>query len=1129
MLEVKDLKKVYKTKGGVEVSALDGVSVTFPEKGMVFLLGKSGSGKSTLLNVTGGLDKPDGGEIIVKGRSSKEFSASDFDSYRNTFIGFVFQEYNILNEFTIEQNVALALQLQNKPNDKKAVAELLEQVDLADYGKRKPNTLSGGQKQRVAIARALIKQPEIIMADEPTGALDSNTGKQVMETLKKLSETKLVIVVSHDREFAETYGDRIIELKDGKIISDVTKTFVLPENSEENVIVIGDTIRVKNGEEITDADLKKIGAILKSKKGEAIVAAGEKEVKDVKRLCKIRDDGSQESFRSTENVEIASYNGRETKFIKSRLPMGHAIKMGASGLKSKPIRLIFTILLSVVAFVMFGTSSTFMLYDPNYSIAKALKEANYPAIVLSKSYKVETQSVRLNVSTGEERVDSSGETYQSTLFGAAEVGEKSKSGLRFAGIFNFTDTAYDNPVQYEFGLVSGAVYTPVSVRSSLKDYYVVTSSIGFSDCGESYLSSVGYRLSGKYPEASDEIALPEYLARTIVETEAAEISSPEDLIGKTIRFSGGVFRSDEKFKVTAICSVGEIASKYDVLKTAPNSIGSEEKGKLKSALYDYLKNSFHTVIFVGNDFHEAFKGRIVREESKTLDGVTISNLRFSTQFEDRSIGEWDFESVFSERLAEIYKSELRFRSLDGSVLASPSFENGKIYLNAELYQKLYQNALARYLYSIVEASAFDPNAKAIFGGDAFRDKFSAFWDATDLGEYVAYAQTWFQALSYKKYLYEAAATMRNSGDAAYWSGAFSDAFEKIENFKNGNEEAAPPTAEDWNAIESLVSSDYLSSFKQAAYAAILEFYGENIFGDQTWEILAALREQRLSESDFLIYKEKTDAFLSAKGKSVNDVKEIFAFGANDLVKHVYFCDKHNEKGTLEVAGVFETVDSRTGISYALSASWLEAHGTQREGNEYSWRTIYRSEYARPADAKYNLILSPTDNSQAQIAAALSSESVVKYEIESGVYELLQTFLELISMLEKVFLIVGAVVGTIAALFLLNFISVSISSKRRDIGILRAVGARGSDVFKIFYAEAFIIALVCFILASIGSFVVCFFLNKSLADALSMQLLNFNVANVGLIFGVAFFVSVIATFFPVFFAAKKSPVDSIRAL
>lgn len=226
MLSVKNLTKTYQTtksKTKNRVVALDNVSIDFPETGLVFLLGKSGSGKSTLLNAIGGLDTFDSGEIIIKGKSSANFSQSDFDSYRNTFIGFIFQEYNILENFTVAKNLALAIELQGKKADKEEINRLLEQVDMLPYAKRKPNQLSGGQKQRVAIARALIKNPEIIMADEPTGALDSNTGKQVMETLKELSKSKLIIIVSHDRDFAETYGDRIIELKDGKIIHDLTK------------------------------------------------------------------------------------------------------------------------------------------------------------------------------------------------------------------------------------------------------------------------------------------------------------------------------------------------------------------------------------------------------------------------------------------------------------------------------------------------------------------------------------------------------------------------------------------------------------------------------------------------------------------------------------------------------------------------------------------------------------------------------------------------------------------------------------------------------------------------------------------------------------------------------------------
>ena len=167
MLETRELVKIYQPKKGMPVIALDGVSLTFPEKGMVFLLGKSGSGKSTLLNVLGGLDNYNGGEIIIKGVSSKDFKQKHFDSYRNTYVGFIFQEYNVLDEFTVGANIALAIELQNRKAEDSEVNRILKEVDLEGFADRKPNELSGGQKQRVAIARALVKNPQIIMADEP--------------------------------------------------------------------------------------------------------------------------------------------------------------------------------------------------------------------------------------------------------------------------------------------------------------------------------------------------------------------------------------------------------------------------------------------------------------------------------------------------------------------------------------------------------------------------------------------------------------------------------------------------------------------------------------------------------------------------------------------------------------------------------------------------------------------------------------------------------------------------------------------------------------------------------------------------------------------------------------------------
>lgn len=220
MIELKNVCKTYKSKKGADTKALRDVSLSFDDCGMTFILGKSGSGKSTLLNILGGLDTYDSGDMLILGKSSKDFKGCDFDSYRNTYVGFVFQEFNILEDYDVYDNIVLALELQKKDKDEKTIENLLERLELTNLKHRKVNELSGGQKQRVAIARALIKNPKIILADEPTGNLDSKTSHQVMDLLKEISCEKLVIVVSHDVESSQKYADRIIEIKDGTVVSD---------------------------------------------------------------------------------------------------------------------------------------------------------------------------------------------------------------------------------------------------------------------------------------------------------------------------------------------------------------------------------------------------------------------------------------------------------------------------------------------------------------------------------------------------------------------------------------------------------------------------------------------------------------------------------------------------------------------------------------------------------------------------------------------------------------------------------------------------------------------------------------------------------------------------------------------
>lgn len=221
MLEIKNITKIYKTEG-FEQKALDKVSVNFRKSEFASVLGPSGSGKTTLLNIIGGLDKYTNGDLVINGVSTKKYKDAVWDSYRNHRIGFVFQSYNLISHQTILKNVELALTLSGvskKERIKKAKAALKE-VGLEKHIHKRPNQLSGGQMQRVAIARALVNNPDIILADEPTGALDSQTSVQIMDILKKVSQNKLVIMVTHNPELANTYSNRIINLQDGHIVDD---------------------------------------------------------------------------------------------------------------------------------------------------------------------------------------------------------------------------------------------------------------------------------------------------------------------------------------------------------------------------------------------------------------------------------------------------------------------------------------------------------------------------------------------------------------------------------------------------------------------------------------------------------------------------------------------------------------------------------------------------------------------------------------------------------------------------------------------------------------------------------------------------------------------------------------------
>ena len=599
MLEIRELYKVYKPKKGVPVTAINKVSLKFPDKGMVFLLGKSGSGKSTLLNLLGGLDKYDGGEIIIKGVSSKDFNQQRFDSYRNTYVGFIFQEYNILEEFSVGANIALALELQGKKATDEEINNILKEVDLEGFGNRKPNELSGGQKQRVAIARALVKNPEIIMADEPTGALDSNTGKQVFDTLKKLSRKKLVIIVSHDREFSEKYADRIIELADGQVISDVELDSAYSaadfaesgfENvadivpTERNLVFKGNTIELSSGYHLTEEDRIAINNYI------ADLKSGKVQIK----VSEEQTEGSRRFVPTNQDNIYTNSNKEEFKLIKSKLPLKNAFKIGASGLKYKKFRLVMTIFLSFVAFTLFGLADTLGSYDHIKACTNSLVDNNVKHLSLAKAIK-ETGGFEEDYYTD-----------YGNYMSKEDLAEIEKLlGIDFTGAYSNGEHMMNDNLGSD------------KLTESGNDLYI-TSFSGFAEVNNELLDKMNHKLvAGKLPDGiKDEIAVSLHCFETFKlgkyvdgsfdekgEVIQTEIKSYEDLIGKEIKLNG------IKYTITGIIDTNFNFDRYKELTTKEDYLTNAEQLARYALMSEFTYEVFYSltgVVMTGEGFIDRY-------------------------------------------------------------------------------------------------------------------------------------------------------------------------------------------------------------------------------------------------------------------------------------------------------------------------------------------------------------------------------------------------------------------------------------------------------------------------------------------------------------------------------------------
>lgn len=1179
MLEIRNVSKVYRSKTGEEVKALDRVSISFPETGMVFILGKSGSGKSTLLNIMGGLDSYDEGEFIIKGKSSKDFVGSDFDAYRNTFIGFIFQEYNVLDDFTVGANIGLALELQGKKATDEAVSGILQQVDLLNYAKRKPNELSGGQKQRVAIARALVKDPEIIMADEPTGALDSNTGKQIFDTLKELSKNKLVLIVSHDRDFAERYADRIVELADGKIIEDVTKHERKAERVSDGVHRIGDNIlRIESGYKLTAADLDMINAYLAQNKGDVLLSGDGRVNEEVRSAAGISKDGSATVFEGTvpeKDIKTKEYEKGKTKFIRSRLPMKNAVKMGSSGLKHKKFRLFMTILLSFISFAMFGLANTVAAYE-NISAATA-------SILDSH---VHNASVTVGVRHSTLYED--GDEYH--YYQEAGINEKdieylnAQTGLNFVPVY--TGSPYPNSggfsmdshmINYEDNTVYGGKLT------------------GFVNLDENALSKTGFNIVGRLPNSDTEIAITEFMYRQFNEygfqndevkpvqnVAAGSVTmkgdgSSNDIIGKKLSFriNSYTYAAASTLDLT-IVGVIDTAFDYDryqkflpVDESQQQHQQQEEDSVFDMVLtneIDYEVNfGFHALGFTTRatiDKIASSASRYVQLGTYMSGWNSSLTLVLKNSVTDSDKGE---ENGWIGQMNQVAGSDSM--SQFGNVLFFDQRTDGKLKDNEVLISSYYKNYLIPSSMTVTLTDAQVQTLIDIYGQDA--------WNVTDT------TQSFFYRLMQAS---RAQSQEENEAIDAIWTAFVKDYYGiddnlssdldrdaklnfiqlALDHFYADSLEYSMQKYQISEKFEALVRAEYESNKAQfladgsdmiklliesESNSNIQNMAAWNALSDteKDWAMENFYRYYYIRDSRYIQYYDTvydstyTSEILEEKAQSCllrmagTTEEQLFSALIVELMENNYESgsDSTVSNMNLTVVGFFENNDqsdvfvSDTILSYYqqwYSDSVKSATGEGRVENNASHE-----------DGIWAFAVAPMPTDEATVAklAALhyAEEGLdldLKFEMNNAVMATLDMFDEIIEVVAQVFLWVGLGLAVFSSFLLMNFISTSISYKKREIGILRAVGARSSDVFKIFFSEAFIIAMINFVLATATSLATVIILNNYMrSQGINITLLRFGAPQMLLMLGISVLVAAVASFLPVYKIAHKKPVDAIK--
>lgn len=1104
MLKFQDIKKVYIASNGEKVEALKNVSIDFSDHGIVFLLGKSGSGKSTMLHILGGLDRPDSGELIVDGHNTSAFGDKDFDFYRNYCVGFVFQELNLIYELNVRENLLLALKLQGKNCSTEELRDVLDKVGMGEYLDRNVSELSGGQRQRIAIARALIKNPRLVLADEPSGALDSETARGVFDLLKELSKDRLVVVASHDRESAEKYGDRIIELKDGKIAKDSNKV---------SVPVSGSVIQEW-------AETKKNGFPL--------------------------------SFAA--KIAFSNFKKKKFKLVSSVLLAAISFSLFGGAVS--------------FGFIDQSETMTKALKSSYLSSAKIIKDINYVEThkAVFDAYGEDIYEFNTNEPGAKHTLFSDKElevlsAQNTSVAGVFQIPDSWRSGVeRTIFVPEPLDIFYAAGNEYLFSGFSdcGAAYCDAHFELEDGKYPEMANEIAISSHkAEAFLASVDSDGKKLFNSSSDligaSITLNNFEGAKFHDFTISGIYKTDEIPERFESLKTNLGRNDWElredyfaFKANSFLDVAFVSedffntniSRYDDDRLISEGVRAKSSVLLQpvesenmNAFYiadSVIPSSFidkHPTVFDVQDLDgEPLKG-LQLKDNQIVVSKAYKNSESIREYEDL----YDYLSAFSSALHTSFSNPLSLYSDEVySLFGSDDFKEKEAAFKAIVdgeggetitseYEEIY-----KYFDDVVDAY-FDEMSKRDFLVTVARNHGYIGDNPIDsfIGKLLTDHLTDSELADYRAL----------SSRIMSWEG----------------KEPLSFTNSEWERLESLVADHYQDV--HAAYEALSKFKwlmpyskAEHALGNNENASEELVIAKRINDKYGGDYNALLNDFL-ADGMSDNDLADMvrcfilgdgitgkmsdFEYGHFDKRVHLSMSSNFQKDGeTYDVVGTVSCgADNLDGVIVANPVA-LKKLGLEIRDDSSIVFDVMDYEYTN--EGKYDYLLTSTPKEDGIVKLLNVSFGTYIYKMDDLVSRQVRFAIESTSFTRMILSLVGLVLVVLSAFLLASFINDSVRGKEKEIGILRSMGASRKDVIKTFSIEVLAISLPVALLGNILGWFLVLYGNASYSiKAFTLPLFHYSVLTIFMVIALTLIVSFLSAIWPIEKISRKNVVDAIK--